>query len=162
MLDLTQLTTAQKGVMGDLFGSNTVKQIAPDGQKLARIPGIGETGIDDLYRVSRPDVDYLMIEYKFVGADGKTGASVLGKTNDGLQGSEAWTLGGNRLTKAVGRESAIGVEGAIKAGRIETWVVTTRADGATEIQVLDALGRTKPIDTSKILISRTNLSGAKP
>jgi filamentous hemagglutinin len=48
------------------------------------------------------------------------------------------------------------------AGRYETWVVTTRPDGATEIQVLDALGKPKPVDTSKILLPKTNLSEVRP
>lgn len=65
LLDLKQLTNAQKGAMGELFGPHTVKKIVPDGKKLARMPGVGETGIDDLYKVNRPDVDYVVIEYKF-------------------------------------------------------------------------------------------------
>lgn len=162
LLDLKQLTTAQKGVMGELFGPETVKQIIPDGQKLARAPMIGETGIDDLYKVSRPDVDFVKVEYKFVGTDSKTGAQVLGKTNDGLQGSDGWFLGGDRLSKAVGTDQARDVRAAIQTGRTETWVVTTRPDGSTELQVLDGLGKPKLTNTSKILTSGTNLSGAKP
>ncbi len=162
ILDLKQLTTEQKGVLGDLFGANTVKQIVPDGQKLARIPGVGETGIDDLYKVNKPGVDYVVIEYKFVGDYKKAGSSSLGKTNDGRQGAQSWTLGSGRLQKSVGDENAIAVENAMKSGRVETWVVTTRADGATEVQVLDALGKPKPVNTSSILVSGTNLEGAKP
>jgi filamentous hemagglutinin len=99
VLDMGKLTNAQKGVIGDLFGQNTVKQIVPDGQKIARMPGVGETGIDDLYKVSRPDLDYIAVEYKFVGSDGKTGANALGMTADGLQGSSSWTLAQTDLRK---------------------------------------------------------------
>jgi filamentous hemagglutinin len=163
VLDLKQLTNEQKGILGDLFGSDTVKQIIPDGEKLARIPGVGETGIDDLYKVNRADVDYVVIEYKFVGTDGKTGSSALGNTADGKQGSDGWILGGDRLERAVSSERvANSVRSSIDSGRIETWVVTTRRDGATEIQVLDSIGKAKLIDTSKLLSSGRNLLGVQP
>ena len=163
VLDLKQLTNEQKGILGDLFGSDTVKQIIPDGEKLARIPGVGETGIDDLYKVNRADVDYVVIEYKFVGTDGKTGSSALGNTADGKQGSDGWILGGDRLERAVSSERvADSVRSSIDSGRIETWVVTTRRDGATEIQVLDSTGKAKLIDTSKLLSSGRNLLGVQP
>lgn len=132
----------------------------PDGLKIARMPKVGETGIDDLYKVNRPDV---IVEYKFVGADGKTGAQVLGKTQDGVQGSQTWIAGGERLAKAVNSKSeADAVLDAIKQNRTESWVVTTRPDGSTFVQVLDAVGKPKPIDTSKIIPPNVSLSGAKP
>ena len=162
VLDLKQLTTLQKGAVGELLGENTVKQIIPDGQKLARMPGVGETGIDDLYKVNRPDVDYVIIEHKFVGANGKTGAQSLGSTADGTQGSLSWVTGSGRLEKAVGEKSAPDIYKAIDQGRTETWVLTTRSDGSTSVQILDAMGRPKAIDTSKIISLEKNLSGAKP
>jgi filamentous hemagglutinin len=163
ILDLKTLSNDQKRVMGELFGENTVKQIVPDGEKLARMQGTGSKGIDDLYKVNKPDVDYVVIEYKFVGTDAKTGASALDRTTlDGPQGSQSWTMGSDRIPQAVGREVAADVELAVKNGRTETWVVTTRADGATEVQVLDTLGKPKPIDTSRIILPKVNLSGAKP
>jgi filamentous hemagglutinin len=54
--------------------------------------------IDDLYKVNRRDVDYVMFEYKFVGQDNKTGAQVLKNTGDGRQGSTSW-IGGRRGLK---------------------------------------------------------------
>ncbi|MBV1789259.1 hemagglutinin repeat-containing protein [Marinobacterium sp. D7] len=162
LLDLRVLTREQKGILGDLFGAETVKRIVPEGQKLARVPGVGETGIDDLYKVNRADVDYVVIEYKFVGTDSKTGAQSLGRTKDGRQGSDSWTLGSGRIEKAVGEKNATAIYKAIDNNRVETWVVTTRADGATEIQVLDALGVAKEIDTSSILNSTMSLTGAAP
>lgn len=92
----------------------------------------------------------------------KGGNTSLINTNDGKQGSESWTLGSGRLEKAVSIDSARDIATAVKTGRTETWVVRTGVDGATEIQVLDSLGKPKPIDTSKILASKTNLSGAQP
>ncbi|CBJ38047.1 protein of unknown function [Ralstonia solanacearum CMR15] len=162
LLDMRKLSNEQKSVMGDLFTENTVKKIVPDGQKLARMPAIGEQGIDDLYKVSRPDVDYVIIENKFVSDTKKTGASVLGSTADGKQGSTSWITGSERLQNAVGEENAIAVENSIRAGRTETWVVTTRPDGSTEIQVLDSAGKPKPVDTSKILFPGRNAVGAQP
>lgn len=159
--NLTASNDLKRGV-GEVFGETTVRQIVPEGEKLARMQGAGETGIDDLFRVNRPDVDYVVIEYKFVGDPKKGGNSSLINTSDGKQASESWTLGSGRLERAVGIDSAREVATAIKTGRTETWVVTTRANGSTEIQVLDSLGRPKPIDTSKILVSKTNLSGAQP
>ncbi|MBV8158040.1 MAG: hypothetical protein JO278_10300 [Dyella sp.] len=161
LLDMSQLSNAQKSIMGDLFGANTVKQIVPNGQKLARIPAIGEQGIDDLYKVRRPDVDYVIIENKFVGNDTTTGAQRLGSTADGKQGSASWINGSDRLDRSVGEDVALDVRLAVNAGRTETWVVTTRVDGSTEIQVLDAAGKPKAVDTSKLLLPGRNAVGAK-
>jgi len=161
LIDMKSLTKEQKMKMAELLGENDFKSIIPDGQKLARIPGIGETGIDDLYKVSRQDVDYVVIEYKFVGGN-KTGAQVLGETKDGLQGSQTWITGSGRLEKSVGEDVATDVKDAIRAGRTETYVVTTRPNGATEIQVLDAVGKAKAIDTSKILGQIKNAGEIKP
>lgn len=154
-MDLKSLTNDQKRIIGELFGENTVKQIIPDGSKLARLQGTGTTGIDDLYKVNRSDVDYVVIEYKF----NKSG---LGDPLDGKQGSESWIMGSNRLEKAVGVDMALDVRRAVNNGRTETWVVRTMPDGRTKVQVLDANGNTKNIDTSAILGSIPNLSGAQP
>lgn len=155
ILDMKSLTNDQKRAMGELFGENTVKQIIPDGQKLARMPGVGETGIDDLYKVNRPDVDYVVIEYKF-------DKSSLGSTNDGKQGSSSWITGSERIAKAVGKDAAPDVRVAIEAERTETWVVRTLPDGSTKVQVLDTLGNVKPTnaDVSKIL--KVGKAGGQP
>lgn len=121
-----------------------------------------ETGIDDLYKVNRRDVDYVMIEYKFVGPDNKTGADYLKPTNDGKQGSLSWMLGSGRIEKAVGDDTAVEIKSAMNKGRTESWVVTVRPDGSTAVQVLDAAGKPKLIDTSKIILPNVNLSGTKP
>jgi len=155
VLNLKQLTTQQKATAGELFGEYTVKQIVPEGQKLARAPGPGETGIDDLYKVNRSDVDYVVIEYKF-------DTSRQGLTKDGLQGAENWILGSGRLEKAVGLNQARDIRASIKSECTETWLVRTLADGSTEIKVLDSAGKPKNIDTSKILLPGRTGNGAKP
>jgi filamentous hemagglutinin len=162
LLDLSQLTTLQKGSLGELLGENTVKKIIPDGEKLARAPAVGETGLDDLYKVNNPDVDYVVIEYKFVGSGTGKGSTRLGDTLDGGQASTAWILGGSRLERSVGDDVASAVKDAILSNRTETWVVTTRPDGSSVVEVLDSLGKTKPVDTSKILSRIDNISGAQP
>lgn len=123
----------------------------------------GTNGIDELYKVSRPDVDYVNVEYKFVGPDNKTGSQVLGNTADGKQGSTTWIGGSNRIENAVGgaTKEALNIRDELDAGRVESWVVTVRPDGSTSVQVLDALGKPKPIDTSKIILPKLNLSGAQ-
>jgi filamentous hemagglutinin len=160
VLDMSKLSANQKSVMGDLFGAETVTRIVPDGTKLARIPGIGETGLDDLYRVNRPDVDFVVIEYKFLSDKAKSGSSALGKTGDGLQGSESWIMGSDRINKAVGNNIGIDVRRAVDNGRVETWVVRTLPNGSTEVEVLDSLGKAKVVDTSKIILPGRSLSGA--
>ena len=72
-------------------------------------------------------------------------------TNDGRQGSEPWIQGSGRLEAAVGRETAMDVESAIRSNRFESWVVTIRPDGSTEVQVLNAAGKPKPVNTSRLL-----------
>jgi filamentous hemagglutinin len=163
LLDMSKLTNEQKRVIGEnLFGPNTVKQIVPDGQQIARMQGQGSNGLDELYKVKRPDVDYVNIEYKFVGQDSKTGAQVLGNTADGKQGSASWIAGSGRIEKAVGSlDEARSVKASLESGRVESWVVTVRPDGSTAVQVLDALGKPKPIDHSKIILPNLNLSGAQ-
>ncbi len=127
----------------------------PDGVKLARLGGQGETGIDDLFHVNRTDVDFVKIEYKF-------NKSPLGKTKDGPQGSDSWFLGSGRLLKAVGDEEIVrNIERAVKTGRTETWLVRTLPDGSTQVKVLDANGKVKPIDTSKIILPGKNPFGTQ-
>ena len=155
ILDLKSLTNDQKRIMGELFGENTIKQIIPDGNKLARIQTTGSNGLDDLYKVNRPDVDYVVIEYKF-------DQSGLGATLDGKQGSQTWITGSGRIEKAVGVDKAPEVYDSIRTGRFESWVVRTLPDGGTKVQVLDAAGNVKRVteDISKIL--KVGNAGAKP
>lgn len=159
LLDMANLSSAQKG----LFGTHTVRQIVPDGIKIGRTPGLGINGIDDIFRVNRPGVDYVVIEYKFVGNHGRPGSSGLGHTTDGRQGSLGWVTGSRRLEAAVGSEAvAQSIRRSVDAGRTETWVVTTRPNGSTEIQVLDGFGRARVVDASRILPPTPNRTGAQP
>ncbi|WP_052493778.1 MULTISPECIES: DUF637 domain-containing protein [Pseudomonas] len=162
ILDLKVLSNDQKRVVAEVLGETTVQKIVPRGEKLARSQGVGTNGIDDLYKVNHPDVDYVVIEYKFIGDYDKGGSSGLIYTKDGRQGSANWTLSSERLENAVGQDRAADITDAIQMGRTETWVVTTTRNGSTEIQVLDSLGRVKAVDTSSILRAKDNIAGAKP
>jgi hypothetical protein len=110
-----------------------------DAEKLGRTQGIGENGIDDLYKVNRPDVDYVVVEYKF-------GTSKLGDTVDGKQMSDAWlsgaTSGRNRILDSVGdRRLAADISSAMDSGRVEKWIVHTDPSGGTSIGVVDGSGK---------------------
>lgn len=108
-------------------------------------------------------MDYVFVEYKFVGTDTGKGSSNLGKTRDGRQGSEGWIMGSNRIERAVGDKAvAKNIAEATKSGRYESWVIATRPNGSTFVEVLDAMGRPKPLETSRILKPDTNLLGAVP
>ncbi|MGD7160120.1 DUF637 domain-containing protein, partial [Ralstonia pseudosolanacearum] len=65
LMDFRSLSNPQKSIVGDMLGGEKVKQLLPDAQKIGRTPGVGEAGIDDLYKVNKPGVDYVVVEYKF-------------------------------------------------------------------------------------------------
>jgi len=162
LMNFSTLTSDQKRVIGETFGPNAVRNLLPDGQQIARAQGTGTNGIDDLFKVNRPDIDYVNVEYKFVGDYGRDGAQRLASTSDGLQGSTSWVMGSNRLPKAVGTDEAFAVEQAIRNNRFESWVVTVRPDGSTEIQVLDAAGKVKNFDASKLITPLATNAGGAP
>lgn len=151
ILDLRSLSTDQKRIVGEMFGERGVKAIIPEGQKLARVQGAGTNGIDDLYRVSRPDVDYVIIEYKY-------GSSKLGDTLDGRQMSDSWLTGQrtgfDRIQDAVGDpRAAADIQRALASNRVERWVVHTDPQGGVSVGLLNASGRfiPRPDMASKIL-----------
>ncbi|MBJ9939470.1 hemagglutinin repeat-containing protein [Burkholderia multivorans] len=153
LMNFSALTNEQKRVVGEVLGASTVERIAPDAQRISRIPGAGERGIDDLYRVNKPGVDYVIVEYKF-------GSSKLGKTADGLQMSDDWlnatNTGLNRIRKAVGGDlnAAASIQDAIDAGRIEKWLVHTDPYGNVTVGILNKDGKVVIQPSSKVLESQ--------
>ena len=151
-MDFRALSNAQKSVIGDILGGERVKQLIPGAEKVGRAPGIGQTGIDDLYKVDLPGVDYVVVEYKF-------GSSVLKQTKDGLQMSDDWLVGAktnyNRILKSVNNDPMIAnsIFDASDAGRIEKWLVHTDPFGNVTVGVLDKYGKLilNPQMASKIL-----------
>jgi hypothetical protein len=152
LMDFRNLTNPQKSIVGDLMGGEKVKQLLPGGEKIGRSPGIGQTGIDDLYKVNKPGVDYVIVEYKF-------GSSKLGSTADGLQMSDDWLRGANtnydRILESVSnnRKAADAVASSLDAGRVEKWLVHTDPYGNVTVGVLDRNGKliVNPQQASNIL-----------
>ncbi|KPC51078.1 hypothetical protein WG78_15720 [Amantichitinum ursilacus] len=140
LMDFSKLTNAQKSVVGDLMGGQKIQQLLPDATKVGRTPAIGQTGIDDLYKVSRPDVDYVIVEYKY-------GSSQLGKTADGLQMSDTWLQGANtgynRILESVGKDvkQAEAIQDAIETDRVEKWIVHTDPAGRVTVGIVDKDGK---------------------
>ena len=139
LMSFDGLSNIQKGVVGEVLGGNLVDSLVGDAQRIGRLPEVGQNGIDDLLKVSRPDVDYVVVEYKF-------GSSTLGKTADGLQMSDDWLLGANtgtdRILQSTGSQiAADDVKLAMQAGRVEKWVVHTDPFGKVTIGVVGADGK---------------------
>ncbi|GGP25034.1 cell surface protein [Silvimonas amylolytica] len=140
LMNFNTLSNAQKSVVGELLGQEKITQLIPDAEKIGRSPGIGQTGIDDLYKVSKPGVDYVVVEYKF-------GSSTLGDTLDGKQMSDGWLTGintnYNRLAESVGNDpvQTQALRNALNAGRIEKWVVYTDKYGNVGVGIADANGK---------------------
>ncbi|VTU37584.1 hypothetical protein H6CHR_05004 [Variovorax sp. PBL-H6] len=64
-MDFSQLSSHQKGVVGELLGANTVQNVLPGATRLGRMGEVGSQGIDDLYKVTSAKADYVIVEYKF-------------------------------------------------------------------------------------------------
>ena len=142
-LDLKTLSSDQKRIVSEMLGERSVNAVATNGVKIGRAQSMGSTGIDDLFKVNRPDVDFVVIEYKF----DKQGMSNL--PADGRQMSDSWlrgdVTGDDRILKAANGDLAIAnqIRSAMVVGRIEKWKINVRPDGSTEIRVLDgAMSRT--------------------
>lgn len=148
-LDLQALTQpsvpgdyALKEATGDLFGSATMQNIFKDAQWVGGVK-LGDKGLDAVYKVSDPDVDYLFVEYKY-------NTSRQGTTADGLQASMSWVTGSSRIDNAVGRELAPSVRASANSGRTETLLIQTLPDGRTNVKLLDVNGKSIPISQSRL------------
>jgi hypothetical protein len=150
LLDFRALTTAQKQVIGETMGAQAVERLVPDAQRIGRVPTAGQQGIDDLFKVIRPDVDYVVVEYKF-------GSSQLKGTADGLQMSDTWLQGSvtgrSRLVASLDGNvlAAESVSDALLANRVERWIVHTDPLGNVTIGMVDASGRFIPKPISLLL-----------
>lgn len=63
---MSTLTNVHKKVQWENYLEKVSQNNHSDGQKLSTIQTIGSKGIDDLYKVNEPDVDYVIVEYKFI------------------------------------------------------------------------------------------------
>ena len=134
LMNFSMLTNAQKGVVGELLGSTTVQNALPGAIRLGRLGEVGSQGIDDLYKVTSANADYVIVEYKF-------GTSPLKTTADGVQMSDGWVAGNNRLIEIAGKDTAQAIGKAMEVGRVEKWVVHTDPAGGTSIWIVDAAGK---------------------
>lgn len=64
---------------------------------------------------------------------------------------------------AVGEHAHSSVRGCsgVRRSKRQRITRTVRPDGSTAVQILDALGKPKPTDQSKIILPNLNLSGAQ-
>lgn len=152
LMDFRALTNAQKAVIGETLGEGLVKQLVPDGISIGRAQTVGSNGIDALFKVSRSDVDYVIVEYKF-------GSSPLANSIDGLQMSDSWlhgaVTGESRLVNAVGEAEALDIAVAMGTGRTEKWLVHTNQAGDVAIYIVDKDGKL-------LLQPKSALIGGKP
>jgi filamentous hemagglutinin len=148
LMNFNGLTKAQKGVVGEVLGGSYADNALGNAQRIGRVPGVGQNGIDDLLKVNRPDVDYVIVEYKF-------GSSSLKPTADGLQMSDGWLTGaktGNdRILQSVGRIEGPQVEKALNAGRVEKWIVYTDPYGKVTMGILGPNGKLIPQQSSSLI-----------
>jgi hypothetical protein len=152
MMNFATLSSTQKMVVGELFGEETIKRILPDAQRISRAMHVGQNGIDDLYKVNKPGVDYVIVEYKF-------GTSTLKNTIDGKQMSDSWLVGENtgfnRILDSLrdNKEMTDSITKAMKNKKVEKWFVHTNPIGRVSIGLLDKDAKLipKPELVSKIL-----------
>ncbi len=150
LMDFSKLTNAQKGTVGEVLGGATVDRLVPGAERVGRIPAVGEQGIDDLYKVSKPDVDYVIVEYKY-------DTSKLKKTDDGLQMSDDWlsgvNTGFNRMREAVSNDRVLSadIQNALDSNRVEKWLVHTDPYGNVTVGILDKNGKFVIQPDSKII-----------
>lgn len=91
------------------------------------LQGWGEHGLDNVYKSGN---DYYIIEAKY-------GSSTLQMTNDGMQLSDTWIFGSNRLKNAVNNPA---IEADIKLKGYKRILANISPDGTVNFQEVDALG----------------------
>lgn len=125
-----QLTNnLQKGNYGEMkmdlhFEQNGYKRISLD--KVTDLDAPSHKGIDGVYYNPDGHPPYIIAEAKY-------GSSKLGKTRDGIQMSDSWINGSNRLENAVGKDMAdeILLEG------YDRTVVSVNQDGTISVNDLN-------------------------
>ncbi|MDT4812823.1 hypothetical protein FQZ97_457890 [compost metagenome] len=92
----------------------------------------GRTGIDGVYRNTKPPHEYVIMESKY-------GKAELGETLDGRQMSDDWIRA--RLEKAVGDDMAKAIERALNRGEVKRVLIRTKEDGSVTGKLLGADGK---------------------
>ena len=124
-------TSTQKAAFGEKTAHDKMLQ-RPGMEPLGSTDGQyqpGKTGIDGVYKNTRPPPAYIITEAKY-------GTSKLGWTKDGKQMSNDW-LTDRRLREKVGRENADAIRQALKSGNAEKWLINVREGGSARMVKLD-------------------------
>lgn len=98
-------------------------------RKAALTDGWGETGIDGLFKKNGT---YFIVEAKY------TGSATLKMTDDGLQMSDTWIFGSDRLKKAVGEDIA---DEIINLKNYKRVLAKIEPNGSIVYRELDSLGK---------------------
>jgi filamentous hemagglutinin len=135
LMDFSMLTNNQKGLVAEVLGATLAQRLLPGSQRLGRLGAVGSQGIDDLYKIASANADYVIVEYKF-------STSPLKSTVDGMQMSDGWVLGSDRIRNLVTDVVEVAnIRLAMELGRIEKWVVHTDPAGAVRVFLVDAAGK---------------------
>ncbi|WP_240422369.1 hypothetical protein [Listeria costaricensis] len=133
-------TTKRKGNFGEMVMDNFIEG-AWDATRIngTRITSLDDPilkGIDGVYECSSPPPKYIIAEAKY-------GTSKLNKTNDGLQMSEKWIMGSDRLTNAVGPELAetIRDEMILNPDNVKNILINVDETGNVIESILDSSGK---------------------
>ncbi|MCL2136716.1 MAG: T7SS effector LXG polymorphic toxin [Coriobacteriia bacterium] len=103
--DIELVTNAQKGNYGEMKMDQSFEDKGYERISVTRTTDLDAApskGIDGVYFRDGEQPEYVIAESKYRSSGGVS----MGNTNDGVQMSEDWIRGSNRLINAVGRETA--------------------------------------------------------
>ncbi|WP_255387566.1 hypothetical protein [Listeria sp. ILCC792] len=128
-----------KGNFGEMVADNYIEDLKDAtriGKRVTTLNDKLQTGIDGVYECASPPPKYIIAEAKF-------NTSQLKQTQDGLQMSESWILGSNRLEKAVGPEIAelIKDELLMHPENVQSILVNIDVNGNAVESILDSAGK---------------------
>ncbi len=128
-----------KGNFGEMVADNYIEDLKDAtriGKRVTTLNDKLQTGIDGVYECASPPPKYIIAEAKF-------NTSQLKQTQDGLQTSESWILGSNRLEKAVGPEIAelIKDELLMHPENVQSILVNIDVNGNAVESILDSAGK---------------------
>lgn len=137
--EITLETTKQKGNYGeikmdDFFENQTYTRISDD--RVLTLDQKINKGIDGVYENATPPPKYVIAEAKYNKAQ-------LSNTKDGLQMSEDWILGSNRLEDAVGQELAemIRDEMILNPENVQSLLIRIDENGNVTKSTLNSFGK---------------------
>ncbi|WP_260450899.1 hypothetical protein [Listeria booriae] len=133
-------TTKYKGNFGEVVMDNHMETVREatriSGNRVLTLDDIINRGIDGVYESASPPPKYIIAEAKY-------GTSRLNKTNDGLQMSDDWIAGSERLENAVGPERAkeIRKEMFLNPENVQKVLINVDENGKIVESTLDEFGK---------------------